>query len=80
MDDAPQQSGLGRLAAYVGVLIGAGYLLNPTAGFIELIPDNLPIIGNLDEAAATALLIYCVQYLRGDKNLPPAPPIVRDQP
>ncbi len=33
------------------------YLLNPTAGVLELIPDNLPIIGNLDEAGATVLLI-----------------------
>ena len=38
------------------------YLFNPTAGFLELIPDNLPIVGNLDEAAAAALLISCLSY------------------
>ena len=38
------------------------YLLNPTAGFFELIPDNIPIIGNLDEAAAVALLLMCLRY------------------
>lgn len=38
-------------------IIGVIYLLNPTAGVIELIPDNLPLVGNLDEAAA-ALLVW----------------------
>jgi|GEM_PF-4561162 uncharacterized membrane protein YkvA (DUF1232 family) len=28
------------------------YLLNPTAGVLEFIPDNFPIIGNLDDAVA----------------------------
>lgn len=42
------------------------YLLNPTGGFIELIPDNFPIIGNLDEAAATAMLISCLAYFGVD--------------
>ena len=38
------------------------YLLNPTAGFFELIPDTLPLIGNLDEAAAVATLLMCLRY------------------
>jgi len=42
------------------------YLLNPTAGFFELIPDNIPIIGNLDEAAAVALLLMCLRYFGYD--------------
>ncbi|HQZ27309.1 MAG TPA: DUF1232 domain-containing protein [Verrucomicrobiales bacterium] len=48
----------------VGVLgaFSAIYLFNPTAGFLELISDNLPIVGNLDEAAAAALLISCLSY------------------
>ena len=33
------------------------YLINPGAGVFEILPDNLPLIGNLDEALATALLI-----------------------
>jgi len=33
------------------------YLINPGAGIFELLPDNLPLIGNLDEALATAVLI-----------------------
>jgi len=38
------------------------YLLNPTAGFIEIIPDWYPLIGNLDEATAVALLISALGY------------------
>jgi hypothetical protein len=49
------------LVGFVGV-ISAVYIFNPTAGFIELIPDNIPIIGNLDEAAAAALLISALAY------------------
>lgn len=51
-----------RVFAAVGVVLGGIYLLNPTAGLFELIPDNFPIIGNLDEAAATALVIYGLQH------------------
>lgn len=38
------------------------YLLNPTAGFLELIPDNLPLLGNLDEAAATMIILNTLRY------------------
>lgn len=43
-------------------LIGFIYLANPTAGIIELIPDNIPFIGNLDEAAASLLVIGALRY------------------
>lgn len=43
-------------------LLSVIYLLNPTAGIFELIPDNVPVIGNLDEAAAVALLMMCLRY------------------
>jgi len=49
------------LVAVSGVL-GLLYLINPTAGVFELIPDNLPIIGNLDEAAAAALVLASLRY------------------
>lgn len=42
------------------------YLFNPTAGFIELIPDNIPVIGNLDEAAAVTILISCLAFFGFD--------------
>jgi len=38
------------------------YLLNPTAGVFEIIPDLVPIFGNIDEATATALLISSLGY------------------
>lgn len=38
------------------------YLLNPTWGVIELIPDNIPFVGNIDEATAAAVLIACLRY------------------
>lgn len=52
----------------VGVIgaFSALYLFNPTAGFLELIPDNIPIVGNLDEAAAAGLLISCLAYFGVD--------------
>jgi hypothetical protein len=58
-----------RLKSVVVFLIGvlaAIYLLNPGAGVFELIPDNVPIIGNLDEAGATALLLACLRYFGFD--------------
>jgi hypothetical protein len=47
-------------------ILSALFLLNFTAGFIEVIPDNFPVLGNLDEAAATALLINCLAYFGVD--------------
>ncbi|MDA0814468.1 MAG: DUF1232 domain-containing protein [Verrucomicrobia bacterium] len=44
------------------------YLLNPTAGFLEFIPDNLPVFGNLDEAAVTAILVGVLAYFGLDIN------------
>ena len=42
------------------------YILNPTAGLFEIIPDNMPLVGNLDEAAAVALLLMCLKYFGVD--------------
>ena len=47
-------------------IVSALYLLNITFGVAEFIPDNIPIFGNLDEAAATALLINCLAYFGVD--------------
>lgn len=49
---------------YLTGIIGVVYLLNPTSGFIELIPDNIPLIGNLDEGAAALLAWNAVQQIR----------------
>jgi uncharacterized membrane protein YkvA (DUF1232 family) len=47
-----------------GSLAAVLYILNPGAGVFELIPDNLPFVGNLDEAAAMTLLFGCLRALR----------------
>ena len=44
-------------------LICVAYLFNPTAGVLELLPDNLPIIGNLDEAGAVTGLLWALNSL-----------------
>jgi len=57
---------------YVLSAIGIIYLLNPTFGILEFIPDNLPIIGNLDEGVATMLLLAgIVELLEGRKTSRP---------
>jgi len=43
-------------------LVSFVYLINPGAGFLEIIPDNFPIIGNLDEAAACAIILAVFRY------------------
>jgi len=49
------------LVAFIGIT-SFFYLLNPSFGVLEFIPDNLPIVGNLDEATATALLLSSLAY------------------
>lgn len=53
------------IAAIVGIVC-AIYLINPTFGVFELIPDNMPVVGNLDEATATALLLSSLAYFGWD--------------
>lgn len=49
------------IVAIVGV-VSFIYLINPTSGLVELIPDFIPIVGNLDEAGAMALLVATLGY------------------
>jgi uncharacterized membrane protein YkvA (DUF1232 family) len=53
-------------AVIIMMLLSIFYLLNPTMGIFEFIPDNIPLVGNLDEAGATALLIMCLRYFGCD--------------
>jgi hypothetical protein len=50
-------------AIFVG-LFSLGYLLNVGAGVFELFPDNFPIVGNIDEGAAGAALLWAIHVLR----------------
>ncbi|GAB4574182.1 MAG: hypothetical protein Kow0077_19440 [Anaerolineae bacterium] len=61
---APAQQGnlIQKLFVLVVTLIAGLYLANPTAGILELIPDVTPVVGNLDEATAMALLISGLSY------------------
>ena len=54
-----------KIAAVFG-LLAALYLLNIGAGVVEFIPDNMPVVGNFDEAGATGLLILCLKFLMRD--------------
>ena len=61
------------------------YLIFPTLGLFELIPDAIPLIGSLDEATATLILINTARYYGFDlsniysrsskprRQLPPPP-------
>lgn len=53
---------LQRLVVLVITGMAGVYLVNPTAGVLELIPDVVPVLGNLDEATALALLISGLGY------------------
>lgn len=49
------------LVACLGI-VSILYLFNIGAGVIELIPDNIPFVGNLDEGGAAILLLMCLRY------------------
>lgn len=55
------------------------YLVNPTFGVFELLPDNIPLVGNVDEATASMVLLGALRYFGYDltdlfkrKNATPA--------
>ncbi|MCY3719491.1 MAG: DUF1232 domain-containing protein [Anaerolineaceae bacterium] len=55
------------LALFAGVL-AALYLVYPSLGIFELLPDMLPLVGNLDEAGASLLLINVLAWYGIDLN------------
>ena len=59
---------LRKVASILGLVIGIIYILNPTFGIFELIPDNLPYIGNLDEASAVLLILACLKELKNKEE------------
>lgn len=52
-----------KALAFAAAAISVVMLLNPGWGVIEVIPDNIPGIGNLDELFFTGLLFYSLDYL-----------------
>lgn len=62
------QRGIPAWLVYLAALLSFIYILNPTAGTLEILPDILPIIGNLDEGVASILLWYgIVELFEGRK-------------
>jgi hypothetical protein len=51
-----------KLIIFLIGVFSALYLINPGMGFFELIPDNIPLVGNIDEATATFLLLSSLSY------------------
>ncbi|MGK0388433.1 MAG: uncharacterized membrane protein YkvA (DUF1232 family) [Maribacter sp.] len=58
-----------KALAFIAASAAIVYILNPTFGVYELLPDNMPIVGNLDEATATAILIWGAKTLFGKKEV-----------
>jgi hypothetical protein len=53
------------MIAFAGILAFI-YLLNPTFGVFEFVPDNIPFIGNLDEATAMMVLLGSLRFFGWD--------------
>ncbi|MCP4105235.1 MAG: DUF1232 domain-containing protein [Desulfobacteraceae bacterium] len=76
--DSPEKSfltiplsdrGIPGFVVYFFAFIGLVYILNPGSGFIEFLPDNLPVVGNIDEGGAYAALWYgLIEFFEGRKN------------
>jgi len=66
---APLSSkGWPRWLVYLFSLFGLVYLLTPTLGIFEIIPDFIPIIGNIDEGAAALALWYGYLEIKKARN------------
>jgi hypothetical protein len=57
-----------KIVYLAAVALGALYVLNPGFGVFEIIPDNMAVVGNLDEAGAIGLIIWGVKRLRAAKT------------
>lgn len=63
------QRGMPVFIVYLFAILGFLYILNPTSGIIEVIPDNLPFIGNLDEGGAFVALWYgLIEFFEGRRK------------
>ena len=60
---------MGRMKDVLIILVGvlaAVYLVYPSAGIFELIPDAIPFVGSVDEATATTILLAVFRYFGHD--------------
>lgn len=49
------------IVLFIGIL-SIVYLLNFSFGFLEFLPDNVPLVGNIDEFLATGILVSVLRY------------------
>ncbi|MFT7584547.1 MAG: hypothetical protein ACI9EW_000965 [Cellvibrionaceae bacterium] len=69
MTNPLSEKGVPRWLVMIFSVIGFIYILNPTAGLVELIPDIVPFVGNLDEGGAFLLIWYgLLEIVEGRKN------------
>ena len=57
-----------RWLVFSMAILGLIYILNPTFGIFEFIPDNLPFVGNLDEGVAFMLILAGLVEFFDGKN------------
>lgn len=62
MTSSPRSGCAGIGLAVVGAVLSLLFLANLTFGIVE-IPDNLPIIGNIDEVVVSGILFACLSRL-----------------
>ena len=63
------QRGVPVFLVYLLAVLGGVYMLNPGSGIIEIIPDNIPFIGNLDEGGAMLAVWYgLVEFFEGRRK------------
>lgn len=67
-DQSKKENKWPPFVVYLTGIVGLLYLLNPAMGFFELIPDNIPIVGNLDEGAAAILVWNAIQTIRSARK------------
>ena len=51
-----------KTLAWTALVVGGIYLLNPAFG-VDLLPDNLPLVGNLDEVAVVFAMLGALHSL-----------------
>jgi hypothetical protein len=57
--DSPRGSCMSAVVSLIGIALSLLFLANLSFGLLE-IPDNLPIVGNIDEVFVTGVLIACL--------------------
>lgn len=52
-----------RILAGIILVLSLIYIGNPTGGVMELLLDNFPLVGNLDEGLVVYLALMALRYL-----------------